>query len=208
MPARDPHAGLLGNLWLNAKVLFTEPVLQGFLKALLEEPMQGPNPVMKWNQDESISSFIGRRLNTSVADNVVSALFHGIYAGDIEKLSAQTILGLYCELEKNDRRVIGSLLRLTRQGMRPLITDDLLAMHSVQHQRSKDCWPAFSRLLQGASVFTLKNGVGQLVDALKRALEDSGKVEILTGSAVDTITKITNGEHTEINVSYQNLVCE
>jgi protoporphyrinogen/coproporphyrinogen III oxidase len=208
MPGSDPRKGLLENLWINGKVLLTEPVLQGFFKALLEEPIQSPKSNMNWNQDESISSFVGRRLNKTVADNVVSALYHGIYAGDIEKLSAHTILGFYCELEKSDRRVLGSLLQMARERKRPLVTDDLLAMHSIAHLRSGNCWRSCSQLLRGASTFTLRKGLNQLVEALKLRLESSGKVEILTGNSVDGIAKVANGDRSEMRVGCADLLYE
>ena len=69
--------------------IFTEPLLRkslgGLLKFVFSRPRR-PAGV----QDESIASFYRRRFNPHVAQYFVSALIHGVYAGDYERLSMRS----------------------------------------------------------------------------------------------------------------------
>ena len=78
--------------------IITEPVFEGLgLGALFE--FQRPQRAT-WAQynnpevdDESVASFLERRLGTpDVGNNIVSAVLHGIYAGDVNQLSARSLL--------------------------------------------------------------------------------------------------------------------
>ena len=72
--------------------MITEPVFKGMLWGMLSEHRRpnADNEIV----DESIGDFLARRLGTTkVADNIVSAVLHGIYAGDIYQLSAKSLMG-------------------------------------------------------------------------------------------------------------------
>lgn len=58
-------------------------------------------------KDESIWSFIARRTDPSVADNLVDPVFKGICGGDIKKLSADMLLKQFYQYEVEN----GSILR-------------------------------------------------------------------------------------------------
>ena len=57
--------------------------------------------------DETIHEFVSRTLGKEVADNLISAVLHGIYAGDCRKLSVRACMPILAEYEDNK----GSLLR-------------------------------------------------------------------------------------------------
>lgn len=78
------------------------PVMKGVLTSIFKEPLVERNTTLK---DESIHSFISRRLGVHVAENLVSAMVHGIYAGDIKKLSIKVLVDNSIYL-----RLIASLL--------------------------------------------------------------------------------------------------
>ena len=64
---------------------------------MITEPMKPKRPDSM--SDETVGSFLARRVDKRVADNIVSAVFHGIYAGDINQLSAKTLLSMAWQLE-------------------------------------------------------------------------------------------------------------
>lgn len=189
MPAPFPKAGTFTNLIRNGITLLTEPVLAGVLTSVFTEPLKEPRSDKFAGQDESIAEFVSRRTTPQIADNLASALFHGIYAGDIDRLSAQTLLGPYRDLEKTDRRVLGSLLNIAQSERKIVLTDDLLALHSVENERPNGHWQRLTNLVRGSSVLTLKKGVGQLAQSLENALRQTAKVEILTDAEVNAISK-------------------
>ena len=63
-------------------------MLKGILLSVFKECFREKTDL----RDESIHDFISRRFNSSVADNIVSAMVHGIYAGDSHKLSVKVCI--------------------------------------------------------------------------------------------------------------------
>ncbi|EGW32288.1 uncharacterized protein SPAPADRAFT_55778 [Spathaspora passalidarum NRRL Y-27907] len=77
---------------------------------ILKEPFVKPNL-----EDETVEQFIKRRFGSDVlTDNVVSAIFHGIYAGDVGKLSVSTVLPQLKDMERESGSIIRHILKLMR----------------------------------------------------------------------------------------------
>ncbi len=79
--------------------------LKGKLRFLLERwitPLKG-------DEDESVSSFVQRRMGQEVLDRIVAPLSAGIYTADVTKLSMQTTMQAIASMEKK----YGSLARAT-----------------------------------------------------------------------------------------------
>lgn len=87
-------------------------ITDGVIPSILREPFQKKSSQEK---DESIRSFILRRFGSpALADNVVSAVLHGIYSGDISKLSTRATLPSLLEVERDHGSIVkGMLLKLT-----------------------------------------------------------------------------------------------
>ncbi|MDB4654188.1 protoporphyrinogen oxidase [Rubripirellula sp.] len=87
-------------------MLFTPLLsLQGKLRFLLERwiaPTKG-------DEDESVSTFVQRRMGQEVLDRIVAPLSAGIYTADVTKLSMQTTMQAIAGMEKK----YGSLARAT-----------------------------------------------------------------------------------------------
>jgi oxygen-dependent protoporphyrinogen oxidase len=86
--------------------IFTEPLLRksigGVLKFVFSRPRR-PAGV----QDESIASFFRRRFNPHIAQYFVSALIHGVYAGDYERLSMRSsFLKFLWDMETAGKRLM------------------------------------------------------------------------------------------------------
>lgn len=93
--------------------------------------------------DESIAQFMGRRFGREAVDYVADPLLAGIYAGDVERLSMRALFPRLVDLERSHGSVLRGLARL-----RP--------------QRPPD-----------GAFLGLRGGMGELVDALVRALPAS-----------------------------------
>ena len=93
--------------------------------------------------DESMASFVRRRLGGEVLDRLASPLLAGVYAGDPEKLSIHATFRRFPDME----RAQGSLLRAARQQ---------------QTNRAQAKWTPF---------VSLQGGMGQLTEALVAALD-------------------------------------
>lgn len=188
MPAPYPDQGALSFFWSSFRTVTTEPVFESFLSGIFGELSKLPRPHIR---DESIARFISRRFNEKIADNLVSALYHGIYAGDINVLSAKALLGPYWDLEMKDSGVALGFVDMKRHGRKFMYMDDFLAMTACIRGVSKESRRAVLERLAGASVFTFKRGIGQLAEALVDSIKESGKVEIITDARVNSISQNT-----------------
>ncbi|PNY27109.1 Protoporphyrinogen oxidase [Tolypocladium capitatum] len=124
--------------------------------------------VAEWLHDVSMSR--------SVADNFASAMIHGIYGGDIDKLSARSVF---------DRLYWGYYLPNMGPGVRQMTAREEVLMSAL----SQD--PEIRRLAlkpKGSLLHFGPAGMESLTTALADALEAQPNVEIKKGSPVGSIS--------------------
>ena len=177
------------------QTLLTEPVFDGLFRLLREPfvPSRGENV-----KDESVGIFLSRRLGKSFADNLVSAVYHGIYAGDIYKLSARTLLPLPWHMETRDRdegsgiivENVSDLMQKRRTHGLDEIQDIERKKRTILDQHGYYRRVANPALFRDASVYTFKHGVGQVTTALEQYLRQNQNVTILESTSVDDIQVI------------------
>lgn len=171
-----------------------EPLFEGLVPGILFEHTKPSRHPDLWGKDESIARFISRRFNHKVADNLVSAVMHGIYAGDIDQLSAQAIMGGMRNLE--DGGVLYSLLMKSIMGKKTRSMDDFLAIDAItKTQESLDRSEDIFRVIKKASTFTFKRGTQQLVEGLVEALNASQKVDVVLNADITSMDKPENRGH-------------
>jgi oxygen-dependent protoporphyrinogen oxidase len=180
-----------------------EPLFEGLIPAILFENTKASRPPELWDKDESIAQFITRRFNHKVADNLVSAVMHGIYAGDIDQMSAQTILGGIRNLE--DGGVLNSLFVNSLLGKKTRSMDDFLAVDAITKtpesvNRTEDIF----RVVKKASTFTFKRGTQQLVEGLIDSLRASKKVNVVINSNITSMDPPDNPGH-QVKVNFRSL---
>jgi len=101
-------------------------------------------PRRRTPQDESLASFVRRRLGQETLERLVQPLAGGIYMGDPEQLSIQATLPQFVEMERKH----GSLIRAARRGQ----TDN--------HASREPGGPQYSMFVAP------RRGMAQLVQAL------------------------------------------
>jgi oxygen-dependent protoporphyrinogen oxidase len=198
LPAPDPKLSFVDNI-KRFKQSLDEPLFENLVSGIFKDLLSPPRHPTDWAKDESVADFIGRRFGTNVAENVVSAVMHGIYAGDIDQLSAQTMLGPIRNLEGGiggiggfvSGGVIGSLISRAFTKTKTRSVDDYMAVDAisagaelVKRQHSLET------LMAEASTFTFKGGVGQLCEALAASLKASPKVKILKNMEIQSLRKL------------------
>jgi oxygen-dependent protoporphyrinogen oxidase len=95
---------------MGAIELFRTPLWSGRAKArLLKEPFAEPPP----SGEESIASFVARRLGHEFLEYAVDPFVSGVYAGDPERLSVQATFPKLAALERNH----GGLIRGALAGI-------------------------------------------------------------------------------------------
>jgi len=112
------------------------------------------------DDDESIDSFVRRRLGPEVAERLVAPLLGGIYGGDAGALSIRATLPQFVEMEQKH----GSLIHAMKGSYRPL-----------------------SRGPKPSMFTTVKSGIGTLIDRLAASI---GKERLRTGVKVRRVVSL------------------
>lgn len=205
MPGPDPARGLLGNIASGLVNIGREPIFAGAVQNLINEVSIDvrPNTV----QDESVGDFVTRRFGPTVAENLVSAILHGIYAGDLYKLSIKTIFPLFWHLEKISRAgILGELGKQMWRREKLILWDDFVfdfASSQTSQIAESDAFGALREKLEGSSVYTFKKGLAQLSEKIEADLQENKNVQIKHISAAlafDAKTKrfaVTNADSQE-----------
>ena len=196
---RMPGPG--SSLLQNISNILSEPIFKGAISGALSE-VSKPRRLGDV-EDESIGSFLTRRFGSALADNVVSAVYHGIYAGDIYKLSARAIMPSLWAIEWRNNSIIKGLLEQAFGGMQPIATSDLEVLKTLQRQ------PIMSDKLEAvkkSSVFTFKGGIGELADRLEAKLDESDNVLILERTNVGQIKLESNATGEKVRTPFMNII--
>jgi oxygen-dependent protoporphyrinogen oxidase len=207
MPGPEPNVTPLEHIQKTLKLIWNEPVFDKLFAGLLHDIYTQPRHATEWANDESVADFIGRRFHPKVADNLVSAVYHGIYAGDIDQLSAQMLMGSIRDLEGGTGGVgsfvpggiFSSMVARAFSRKKSCAIDDYLAVDAISGSPELSKYQhELNKIVAKASTFTFKNGVGQLIDALVTSLETSGKVKIALNSDLKHVAYNSAADRTEV----------
>jgi oxygen-dependent protoporphyrinogen oxidase len=122
--------------------------------------------------DESVAALVRRHFGQEAVDRLADPLLSGIYGGDAEQLSAQTVLPRMVEME-------------TKYGS---LTRGMLAAHKRMLAHAKT---SLKTQNGAAAIFTtLRGGMSQLVDALVARMDAAS---LRMGVPVRTIRKTGSG---------------
>ncbi|XP_056237181.1 protoporphyrinogen oxidase isoform X1 [Seriola aureovittata] len=126
--------------------------------------------------DESIHSFVSRRLGEELADIAVDSLCRGVFAGDCRKLSVRSCFPvLYNAEQHRGSLILGMLLG---SGPGPAVPPGPLAQRSV-----KESWAQWS----------LSRGVESLPESITDSLLQSSRVELHRDADVKHICPSASG---------------
>ncbi|KAF7316518.1 Protoporphyrinogen oxidase [Mycena indigotica] len=151
-----------------------------------------------WNRppdivDESFESFLERRGHPDTARVLGSALVHGIYAADARKLSVRAAFPMLWEYEeRGNGRVLWGILRKEKEEER-LKLEQTLARYELGDMR---------KTMEGVSVYSFRDGMGTLVEALVKSLKTRPNVRILDNTEVTAV--VPESERFEITTNTTN----
>jgi len=151
---------------------FMETELLGF-DAKLRAGLDLVVPRKKWtdddSDDESIGSFVSRRLGSEVAERIVGPLLGGIHAGDADSLSVRAAVPQLVQAEIDH----GSLIR---------------AMRALKEKRREETEPGNA---EPSTFISLKRGVGDLVVNVAHRLRDA---DVATSCPARTIERLPDDD--------------
>jgi oxygen-dependent protoporphyrinogen oxidase len=198
-PGEPVNPGNVFSLWRSG-------LLAGLYSVLLE-PWRPQRPFSL--TDESIGSFLSRRFDKRLANNLVSAVLHGIYAGDVWQLSARTLLAQAWKLEGLHGSIFGGMLTANMEDRQPEFVSlshpyDVAELAAMRQDIQLD--DTFADRLAECSMFSFRNGLQDLIKTLQRKLEESNQVQFKVQTKVENIKYIAGAEpevELAIEVSFQ-----
>jgi len=187
---RMPHPtfGFAENLW----TVLSEPVFKSAILAAAKELFVPPRDFTV--QDESCGEFFSRRLSKDIVDRVLSAVLHGIYAGDAWQLSAKSLFPQQWRDEATEGGLFKGMLKSMADGFE--VTNREAKYLKEMKAYSWD--PLLKMTLKDTTVFTFKDGMGMLTDGLARHLLKNGNVTIRTSTAIAALSPA--GNQSAVNV--------
>jgi len=127
-------------------------------------------------EDESIHSFVSRRLGKELADIAVDSLCRGVFAGDCRKLSVRSCFPvLYNAEQHRGSLILGMLLGA---GPTPVVPPGPLSQRSIE-----ESWAQWS----------LSRGMESLPESITHFLQQSGRVQLHREAAVKQISPSASG---------------
>jgi protoporphyrinogen/coproporphyrinogen III oxidase len=178
-----PHATL--------SELLTEPLFWEAVPALLGWGMSHLRGAREAQSNLSVAEYVhrvcsGRALGRGLADNMVSAMMHGIHGGDIDKLDGDRILGSMLGSSFPPTVVNGPGGREQKQQhLQALISQDALVL---EHFAADPLILREARRKKGSLIHFGEGGMQSLVDALVNALSAQPNVQLKLSEPVRKIT--------------------
>ncbi|WP_394837815.1 protoporphyrinogen oxidase [Pendulispora rubella] len=126
-----------------------------------------PRRVYHGDEDESVASFMSRRLGDDLADRLAGPLLGGIFAGDAEAISVRAAFPQFVAAERDH----GSLILAMRAQRRA-------RMASSENGEAEKPKPGF---------LSLRGGLGSMIEALEGELHD---VDLRTSCPVRSISAL------------------
>ncbi|KAI9053818.1 hypothetical protein LZ554_002766 [Drepanopeziza brunnea f. sp. 'monogermtubi'] len=174
--------------------LLTEPVFKGLAWGALWEFNVECRPLEL--EDESVGDFLTRRLGSeNPGNNIVSAVLHGIYAGDIYQLSVKSLLPLQWAMEGWKGSLSKAMLAKGRERLELVSRRDIDLRCDVMPKINVSMLDA----LKTASVYSFKEGIGSLSEALVKSLKANPNVDFKLGAGVTAVE--FDGESESVTIS-------
>jgi oxygen-dependent protoporphyrinogen oxidase len=156
-----PTPASLASFW-------TSPVGSQLISAVLGEFWATPNRPFAAT-DESVDSFLSRRFGPEIARVFASAMIHGIYAADSRKLSV--------------RAAFPSLWEAETRGNGSVVWGFMKSPSPAQELKY-EISPELKKIMENTSVYSFKDGISTLTNALAAELKQDKNVDLRVGDAV------------------------
>jgi oxygen-dependent protoporphyrinogen oxidase len=130
-------------------------------------------------EDESIQDFVTRRFGKGFSDDLISAMVHGIYAGDVSKLSVRSTFGMLYHMEKDYGSVVLGMLMGGGAVETPW---DMTLKEKIAKEM-----PHLQEFVDKTSIYSFTDGLEELSRSLEKDLVKGGRVDIQKGSIVEKL---------------------
>lgn len=134
--------------------------------AMAAEWMMSPR-ARKRREDESVADLVLRHFGKAMVENIADPLLAAVYGGDAATLSARSVLPRFWKMEQEHGSLIRGVLRSQRERQQQAIRNSAAGCAIAA--------PIFT---------TLKDGLGQMIETLKKHLDGA---RLFTGRRIEAI---------------------
>ncbi|KAF9145178.1 hypothetical protein BGX30_010053 [Mortierella sp. GBA39] len=149
-------------------------------------------------EDESIQDFVTRRFGKGFSDDLISAMVHGIYAGDVSKLSVRSTFGMLYHMEKDFGSVVLGMLMGGGAVETPW---DLTLKEKIIKEM-----PDLQEFVGKTSIYSFTDGLEELSRSLEKDLVKGGRVDIHKDSIVEKLDANLDSRDVRISIKGQEPV--
>jgi protoporphyrinogen oxidase len=182
------------SLWELFTTVFAEPLFKGIPMSILREATRSKG---QWKFDESVGSFFSRRFGPELVNNILSAMCHGIYAGDVWKLSAKSIFPFAWHGEETHGGVLRAMYKMweseieneAKTGSHGVVVQkaDGEMILELRNDMEKLGQQSKAHFWTKPGVYALQGGLQSLTEALEHDLRRNKNVEIRANTRVRTV---------------------
>lgn len=165
----------------------TNPLSSGLFMGICKEPFAPQKSISAG--DESVYDFLKRRFGTaSIADNLLSAVFHGIYAGNVQKLSANYTLKSLVNMEKEHGSIVKAMFSKMQNSKETAQNETKLngVLQKYGSSTSSNI-NQLQKLLKLYPMLGFENGLSTVPDAIETHLAAQENVSIQYGSNLESV---------------------
>ncbi|KAI0667290.1 Protoporphyrinogen oxidase [Trametes maxima] len=172
--------------------LLVSPLARILVPAILEDIWRTNSKESKAlsSDDESLDAFMTRHFGSAFARMFGSALIHGIYATDSRLLSVRAAFPALPRLEELGN---GSVVRGALREMLLAFRHRKAQRRIADREASAYQLGPIAQRMTGVSVYSFRNGMQTLTDAMAQYLENQGNVDIIVGDGVSSLTRGSEG---------------
>ncbi|KAK0079589.1 hypothetical protein PV325_001045 [Microctonus aethiopoides] len=202
IPIKSSHPSAMNRLiYVNKKLHALPNSLGSVFK--IKSPFRRPLITALWNdfrapklvkEDESIYSFVERRLGKDIADYLISPMICGICAGNSKKISAKFLMESFFEAEQQHGTIVKGMIKKTRSQIEKQKSLPLKSSNNSECKTSAE-----RSVSEKWSVWSLQNGLEELPKKLMDELSSNNRVNIELNKRCDNITFKSDGVELEIN---------
>ncbi|KAH9888069.1 Protoporphyrinogen oxidase [Cubamyces lactineus] len=179
--------------------LLVSPLAKILVPAIMTDLRKREGTVLNASHpnDESVDIFLTRHFGPDFARMFGSALVHGIYAADSRRLSVRAAFTALCRFEEIGS---GSVVRGALGEMLPSLGRRRKAgdAGALEEATPYDLG-AVGQLMKGVSVYSFRDGMQTLTDAMVKYLEQRTNVTIVNGDGATSLARIDGGSRFQVS---------
>ncbi|CCH63163.1 hypothetical protein TBLA_0J01690 [Henningerozyma blattae CBS 6284] len=185
--------------WTQFAKFVMDPISGGLVRGMAHDLLHCKRLDRKTYEDESVGQLLARRFgSTEIGDRIISGIYHGIYAGDMNEMSSLHTGRRFVE----DEMKYGSFVRgmFSGLGAKPseILSGELMEYNRSIGGQTQHNWTEFARRVKQSAMLGFAGGLEQYPLALRAYLEKQQQVRLRLGQAVASVLPGT-GQNVVVN---------